>query len=64
MTATSTAPGRETTDDRRRAIASAARDLIAEQGFEGLRARDIAARVGINVAELRRAVRAQTPIRN
>lgn len=52
MTATSTAPKRETTDDRRRAIASAARDLIAEKGFEGLRTRDIAARVGINVATL------------
>jgi len=33
-------------------IAAAARDLIAERGFEGLRTRDIAARVGINVATL------------
>lgn len=43
---------RETSDDRRRAIAAAARELIAEKGFEGLRTRDIAARVGINVATL------------
>lgn len=33
-------------------IAVAARELIAERGFEGLRTRDIAARVGINVATL------------
>lgn len=33
-------------------IATAARDLIAERGFEGLRTRDIAARVGINIATL------------
>ena len=37
---------------RRREIARAARDLIAEKGFEGLRTRDIADRVGINVATL------------
>lgn len=52
MTVTSSAPKRENTDDRRRAIASAARQLIVEKGFEGLRTRDIAARVGINVATL------------
>lgn len=40
------------TDDRRAAIAAAARALIVEHGFEGLRTRDIAARVGINVATL------------
>ncbi len=40
------------TADRRREIAAAARSLIAERGFEGLRTRDIAARVGINVATL------------
>lgn len=34
------------------AIAQAARELIAERGFEGLRTREIAARVGINVATL------------
>lgn len=45
-------PGRECTGDRRHAIAMAARDLIIEKGFEGLRTRDIAERVGINVATL------------
>lgn len=39
-------------EERRAAIAAAARDIIAEKGFEGLRTRDIAARVGINVATL------------
>lgn len=39
-------------DDRRAAIARAARALIAEKGVEGLRTRDIAERVGINVATL------------
>lgn len=52
MTVTQPPPRRETTDDRRRAIAAAARQLIVEKGFEGLRTRDIAARVGINVATL------------
>lgn len=52
MTLTATTSKRETTDDRRRAIAAAARELIVEKGFEGLRTRDIAARVGINVATL------------
>lgn len=45
-------PRRGTTDDRRRAIAAAARELIVEKGLEGLRMRDIAERVGINVATL------------
>ena len=39
-------------DDRRTAIAIAARDLIVEKGVEGLRTRDIADRVGINIATL------------
>jgi AcrR family transcriptional regulator len=43
---------RESTADRRQAIAMAARKIIAEKGFEGLRTRDIAERVGINVATL------------
>jgi AcrR family transcriptional regulator len=38
--------------ERRREIAAAARALIAERGFEGLRTRDIAERVGINIATL------------
>jgi AcrR family transcriptional regulator len=53
MIETSTAPSRrESTDDRRVAIAKAARQLIVEKGVEGLRTRDIADRVGINVATL------------
>jgi AcrR family transcriptional regulator len=48
----SAAPKRENTADRRRAIADAARALIVEKGVEGLRTRDIAERVGINVATL------------
>ncbi len=43
---------RAPTDDRRAAIAAAARALIVEKGVEGLRTRDIAERVGINVATL------------
>jgi len=39
-------------EGRLREIAAAARELIAERGFEGLRTRDIAARVGINIATL------------
>jgi AcrR family transcriptional regulator len=42
----------QATDDRKRAIAAAARSLIVEKGFEGLRTREIAERVGINVATL------------
>jgi AcrR family transcriptional regulator len=40
------------TDERKRAIAAATRSLIVEKGFEGLRTREIADRVGINVATL------------
>jgi len=43
---------RAPSDDRRAAIAKAARELIAEKGVEGLRTRDIAERVGINVATM------------
>ncbi len=43
---------RESSADRRAAIAQAARDLIVEKGVEGLRTRDIADRVGINIATL------------
>ena len=50
--ATTTTQKRESTEDRRAAIAAAARDLIVEKGFEGLRTRDIAERVGINIATL------------
>lgn len=43
---------RESGDDRKAAIAVAARALIVEKGMEGLRTRDIAQRVGINIATL------------
>lgn len=43
---------RESSEGRRLAIARAARDLIVEKGMEGLRTRDIAERVGINIATL------------
>ncbi len=43
---------RESSEDRRAAIAHAARELIVEKGVEGLRTRDIAERVGINIATL------------
>jgi AcrR family transcriptional regulator len=49
---TEPAPKYLPTDDRKRAIAAAARSLIVEKGFEGLRTREIAERVGINVATL------------
>src|ERR1700750_2324196 len=52
MMETTTVPKRLATDDRRMAIAAAARALIVENGVEGLRTRDIADRVGINVATL------------
>jgi AcrR family transcriptional regulator len=52
MMETTATPRRLATDDRRTAIAAAARALIVENGVEGLRTRDIADRVGINVATL------------
>jgi AcrR family transcriptional regulator len=39
-------------DDRRRQIVKTAFETIAEKGFEGLRTRDVAERVGINSATL------------
>jgi AcrR family transcriptional regulator len=38
--------------DRQEALVRAGYELLAERGFEGLRTRDIAARVGINIATL------------
>src|SRR5437870_12690308 len=38
--------------ERQEALVQAAYRLLAERGFEGLRTRDIAARVGVNVATL------------
>lgn len=39
-------------EQRRRALSRAAFDIVAERGFEGLRTRDVAARVGVNIATL------------
>jgi AcrR family transcriptional regulator len=39
-------------DDRRQALVRAAFNEIAERGFEGLRTREVAAEVGLNVATL------------
>ncbi|MCZ4346794.1 TetR/AcrR family transcriptional regulator [Devosia neptuniae] len=52
MTQDSPPTRRESGDERRLAIAAAARDIIVEKGLEGLRTRDIAERVGINIATL------------
>ncbi len=38
--------------ERQEALVHAAYDLLAERGFEGLRTRDIAAKVGVNIAKL------------
>src|ERR671925_1672568 len=38
--------------DRREALVQAAFNRIAERGFEGLRTRDVAAEVGVNIATL------------
>lgn len=45
-------PGRMKASDRRRQIAQTAFDAIAEEGFEGFRTREVAARAGINSATL------------
>ena len=52
MSALTAPTRRESGEDRKIAIALAARALIAEKGLEGLRTRDIAQRVGINIATL------------
>ena len=38
--------------ERQEALVQAAYELLAERGFEGLRTRDVAAKVGINIATL------------
>src|SRR5438132_13994661 len=38
--------------ERQEALVQAAYELLAERGFEGLRTRDIAAKVGVNIATL------------
>jgi AcrR family transcriptional regulator len=44
--------GRPRSDARREELILAAFTLLAEQGFDGLRVRDVAAHVGVNVATL------------
>src|SRR6476646_5650800 len=39
-------------DQRRQDLVQAAYDIIATEGFEGLRVRDVAARAGVNIATL------------
>ena len=43
---------RSTKEDRRQALVLAAFEQIAERGFEGLRTREVAAGVGLNIATL------------
>jgi TetR/AcrR family transcriptional regulator, regulator of cefoperazone and chloramphenicol sensitivity len=43
---------KNTDDSRRLSLARAAYEVIAEQGFEGLRTRAVADRVGVNIATL------------
>lgn len=45
-------PSRRTGDMRRQELVHAAYMVIAEQGFEGLRTRNVAARAGVNIATL------------
>lgn len=51
MTTAKAAP-RASQEKRREELVLAAFDLIAEHGFEGLRTRDVAASVGVNIATL------------
>jgi len=46
------APPRNTDDGRRLSLVRAAYEVIAREGFEGLRTRTVAERVGVNIATL------------
>src|SRR3984893_12132929 len=48
----STRPVRSRKEDRQKALVQAAFNQIAERGFEGLRTREVAAGVGVNIATL------------
>lgn len=52
MTPAPPRPARGTREDRREALVRAAFNQIAEHGFEGLRTREVAAEVGMNIATL------------
>ncbi|TMC63676.1 MAG: helix-turn-helix transcriptional regulator [Chloroflexota bacterium] len=45
-------PNRSHKEDREQALVEAAFNQIAERGFEGLRTREVAAGVGLNIATL------------
>ena len=47
-----TGPARSRKEEREQALVQAAFDQIAERGFEGLRTREVAAGVGLNIATL------------
>src|SRR5437879_929911 len=47
-----THPARSRKEDRQQALVEAAFNQIAERGFEGLRTREVAAGVGLNIATL------------
>src|SRR5437588_8000441 len=47
-----TTPARSRKEDREQALVQAAFKQIAERGFEGLRTREVAAEVGVNIATL------------
>src|SRR4030081_2820915 len=49
---TAGAAARSSREDRRQALVPAAFNQIAERGFEGLRTREVAAGVGLNIATL------------
>ena len=52
MTPAPPRPARGNREDRREALVRAAFNQIAEHGFEGLRTREVAAEVGMNIATL------------
>src|SRR5437667_12188339 len=52
MTPAPPRPARGTREDRREALVRAAFNEIADRGFEGLRTREVAAEVGMNIATL------------
>ncbi|TMG42173.1 MAG: helix-turn-helix transcriptional regulator, partial [Chloroflexi bacterium] len=45
-------PANRHREDRHEALVQAAFNQIAERGFEGLRTREVAAEVGVNIATL------------
>ena len=52
MSAAAVRPAKSHREDRREALVRAAFNQIAERGFEGLRTREVAAEVGLNIATL------------